>query len=469
LISTRPSISRLAKSGGANSLVFVIRVLTQLTLVPLFISQWGLALYGEWLLLTAVPAYLVLADFGFVDASSNELARKACGDDQVATKKFYSRFAAYFQRWSLVLALIISLSAFNISFVDLLNLQNFTTSEATLVFLVLAITALISQNSLIMLAGLRAQGKYHWGLFLRAISGAVQLIFVALTLFVFDAAPLDIALLMLLISILAFAAEWSLVFRTDMRQHHSPFSKLSEGESMLTYLGMGCEMMLMPLAQAITIQGSVLLVGAMLGPVTVAIFATHRTLARIIATLVIVLVNPLKAEAGLLQKNADRPELSNILTSVARLTFWLAISVSVVLMFTGSWIVNFWTLGEVAFYSSLFALMLLSVVFESLWRAPSAVRTGSNKHRPIAWGYLLFSLLGLMLAQFLAEDYEIVGVAIGVLFIDVTMTFLAIISLKNILVAPLSKYLVSILYPPIKDIRYVFSYLVRLIRNYKSK
>jgi len=59
----------------AGSLGRIINSLTPLVLVPFMIRSWGLHLYGEWLILTAIPTYMMLSpDFGLAGAVVNQMA-----------------------------------------------------------------------------------------------------------------------------------------------------------------------------------------------------------------------------------------------------------------------------------------------------------------------------------------------------------------------------------------------------------
>ncbi|MGD1979698.1 MAG: hypothetical protein PVJ98_09905 [Akkermansiaceae bacterium] len=55
---------------GVGKLLIVAR---HLVLLPVFLSCWGRSLYGEWVVLTSVAAFLELAGFGIGVASGNEM------------------------------------------------------------------------------------------------------------------------------------------------------------------------------------------------------------------------------------------------------------------------------------------------------------------------------------------------------------------------------------------------------------
>ena len=48
-----------------------ITVLQQLLLVPLFISFWNIDTYADWIIISVIPTYLLLANFGLVTYGGN--------------------------------------------------------------------------------------------------------------------------------------------------------------------------------------------------------------------------------------------------------------------------------------------------------------------------------------------------------------------------------------------------------------
>ena len=66
-------LKRIYASLGANLSTQVLTILIQLTAVPIFLSQWSLEQYGQWLMLTAIPTYFALSDFGFLTVIVNKM------------------------------------------------------------------------------------------------------------------------------------------------------------------------------------------------------------------------------------------------------------------------------------------------------------------------------------------------------------------------------------------------------------
>jgi len=57
-------LKRLCQGIGANFLGQIINIVSRILLVPLFLLAWGADIYGEWLLLSSMVAYLSLTEMG---------------------------------------------------------------------------------------------------------------------------------------------------------------------------------------------------------------------------------------------------------------------------------------------------------------------------------------------------------------------------------------------------------------------
>src|SRR5271155_3693072 len=76
-MSTRSLQRRLIAGFGANTFSRLSTTLTQILSVPVFLTHWGTHLYGEWILLNAIPAYFGLSDVGFGSVAGNDMTMLA--------------------------------------------------------------------------------------------------------------------------------------------------------------------------------------------------------------------------------------------------------------------------------------------------------------------------------------------------------------------------------------------------------
>src|ERR1700754_135849 len=65
--------------------------IVQLVQVPVFLHFWSVPLYGEWMIVTAIPSYLNVSNFGFGNVAGNEMSMMtARGDREGALRVFQS-------------------------------------------------------------------------------------------------------------------------------------------------------------------------------------------------------------------------------------------------------------------------------------------------------------------------------------------------------------------------------------------
>ena len=78
---------RIIRGLGAQGFSQLVKVIVRLAEVPLLLSFWGAQLYGEWLMVAAIPAYLSVCDGGFAGAACREMSiRCGSGDRNIANE-----------------------------------------------------------------------------------------------------------------------------------------------------------------------------------------------------------------------------------------------------------------------------------------------------------------------------------------------------------------------------------------------
>lgn len=444
---------RIVLSSGANALGLIARVAQQLLLVPILLSAWSPSLYGEWLMLSAIPVYLSLSDMGFVSAGSNDLARRAQAGVTEEVKDFFADYITVYALFSLSLAVLFSAFAWTLPIPRWLGLQSMPPGEAQIAFVLLALSALVSQNALTLEAGMRAARANHVGFALIAVFALVQIAAVFLTVALFHAGPVGVAMAILATQFGLIVAQSFSLRRLGLPPRWHLFRRPAPGIG--RYFAIGLEYMLFPLAQALVLQGSLLMVGKLFGAVLVTAFSTHRTLTRMVSQVVQLGSAPLRAEAGLLQDAAHRDELRHLVASISRLTFWGSMLLGSVLMLLGPWLFGIWTQGEVVFMPILFALLILATIFEGQWRVAAAPRLGSNRHRPLAWGYLATAIFGLVAMGVWGRSLGMIGMGVVLAGMDMAMLSIALMANRSILGSQVLKSLRETVRFPVAELRQV--------------
>ena len=70
--------SRKISSGfGATAIGPMVTILAQIISVPVFLRSWGPRLYGEWLILSAIPTHIAFSDrSGFGNVAANDMTMR---------------------------------------------------------------------------------------------------------------------------------------------------------------------------------------------------------------------------------------------------------------------------------------------------------------------------------------------------------------------------------------------------------
>jgi O-antigen/teichoic acid export membrane protein len=178
----------------------------------------------------------------------------------------------------------------------------------------------------------------------------------------------------------------------------------------------------LPLAQALNIQGMVLAVGAVLGPLAVVTFSTLRTLTRLALQCVFTVSHAAEPELATAYGAGNEVLLRRLYEQVVRAGLWLALSVAVALSLGGDWIVATWTHGKVAMNSALFHWLLATAVAGPLWYGGLIVLKAANLHVRAAHIYALSAGFAVALAYAaMAETGQLETAGMTLLLIDVAM------------------------------------------------
>src|SRR5580704_14701755 len=71
----------LLRGFGANAVSQLTAMVLQFAAVPIYLSHWGAAKYGIWIVAFTVPNYIALLDIGFATAAGNDMTLAAARGD----------------------------------------------------------------------------------------------------------------------------------------------------------------------------------------------------------------------------------------------------------------------------------------------------------------------------------------------------------------------------------------------------
>ena len=410
---------RILHGLGANAFGQLVTVIVQLAGVPVLLYAWGAQLYGEWLILFAIPAYLSMTDLGFTQSACNEMtARVARGDCAGAVAVFQSIGVLVYVIGVLGLLFTTAVVPW-LPLADWLNFQAMDAGTAQWVLWLLAAQVLVTLPDGVTHAGFRAAGEYALHFCLHSIVRLLQFVGICITALA-GGGPLAAAAVFLGVRALATAAFALLVVRRHRwLRHGTAHARRTE---LRRLLNPAMANMAIPLAQALNIQGMVLVVGALLGPLAVVVFSTLRTLTRLAMQMVMIVAKATEPELAAAHGTGNRYLLRRLFMHALRGGLWLALLAAGGLALFGGRVLELWTNGRVAMDAALFGWLLASAVASVLWFAALTVLKAANCHLRAASVYVLASAAAVGLAAALISSTDsLVSAGLALLVMDASM------------------------------------------------
>jgi O-antigen/teichoic acid export membrane protein len=402
---------------GANTLVFLVSLISQLVLLPILATKWGLDRYGMWILISTVPAYLALGDFGFATAAGNDMTIKVA-------QKNKSGAIDIFQSIYLLSSLTVVLGIFIIIVGFSLIPPNVTSSASIwhvdnkFTLLTMLIYGVVALQGGVFQAGFRCSGNYALGTSLLALTTLVESAATVLVVVLgYDATIVAVTLLGL--RILALLSQ-VLILRVKVPWLPLGFHRASLLQ--LKYLaGSAFAVMVLPLGQAFFLQGTALAVGLAGSPAAVVIFAAVRTLTRTPVQFVNLINYALCPEFTKLAAREEHRQLTFFVFLTAFLSFVAAIGALIILLFSGQEIVKIWSNGRVVVPYDLLVLMSFSMVLHAVWEPLSNLLLSINRQASYTYAFLVTSIITAILTYGLTLMVGISGAGFSIVISDIYM------------------------------------------------
>lgn len=395
---------RLSTGLAAQGYNQAVTIGTQLVSVPILIAAWGVERYGVWLLISAIPAYLALADLGFAQVGGGEMTmRLARGDRDGAVTSYQTTFAMNCVLGLVCFAVVAGFALSPLS--RALIGEAHATWEVQWAIVALAAHVLMTLLRGVIGAGLRSAGQFS---VLVALAATMRLTDTAivLTVAILGGGILDAAT-----GMLAGAAAGMLAVTLWFQRRH-PWLKLgfwhASRASAREMLPSSLHFVGYTLGNLISIQGATIVVGAVLGPAAVALTSTARTLARVGATAANMISHTLQIEyAALFGSGATRP--------FRRLIRWHALAIGamatlylVLMLAFGPLVYGAWTHGKLGTPHLLLSLLAIATFGEMLWTALQTPSIAVNRLRITGRVFFVASCLGLLALGLLSREFSVI-------------------------------------------------------------
>lgn len=385
-------VLKMFTAQGANVGVVLI---TQLVLPPVFLHSYGVARYGEWLVLSASIAYLVNLNFGISTYASNELTilRQRNQIDE------YRRLQSSSIALTLGICLLGVLISAGISLLPLDRLFHFTTmgrAEAgrAAFFLGLGmmchILASYYQN-LFMVIQETHRGVMWWNA--RRLAGTLAVVPPALLHWSFDR-----------LSFVGFIATLVIALATfvdlKLRMRGLPLglqgANWATAKSTLKPSGMFA----MIFGQTyLVFSVPVIILQRLLGPETVVLFTISRTVLGTARQFLSTLTSSIAPEITLTFGSGDRKKLLDIFHYSERVVFAMVPVANLGAFLLAPFLIHFWLHKNGLFDGSIYALMALVSGVMSMREHKQFFQFSTNTHHRLAhimfWGNIAMILVSI--------------------------------------------------------------------------
>jgi O-antigen/teichoic acid export membrane protein len=438
--------SRLTKGAGAEVFSQSVNVLIQVGSIPLFLGAWGITRYGEWVALSAVPAYLTMSDFGFGTVSANEMTMLVgTGNRREALRVLQSTWCLLTAGSLLGLAVLTPL-VLALPVTGLLHIEHLGHGTAALVLLVLSLYVLAGQQTTLVNAGYRCEGNYGVGGFFNGCIRLFEFLIVA-GVVVGGGGPLAAA-----VGYLAGRTVGTLASRVFLRRYspwlrfgvkHADFSTVRRlARPALAFMGL-------PLGDALNLQGTTIMVAAAGGPATLAAFSTIRTLTRFAGQMTGMVNGIVWAEISAAYGARRSHHLRQIYRNACQVSVWLCVGAAVALAAFGPWLLDLWTQNRIQLAPTVFGLLLATMVVRSFWLTSSVVFSATNRHERVALSYAAVNVVALGGAYILTRVFGVNGAAGALLAVEVCMFCLTVSGALGAVADTWSEFLATIARPPV--------------------
>ena len=384
--------------------------------MPILLSCWGAQLYGEWLILLAIPAYLSIGDIGFAGTACKEMTiLSKRSDNKEALQIFQST-------WILLSFLTIGWLAITFLIVSSIHTSSWFPFkilglvEIKTTLLLLISWAMLGFQAILLQGGFWISGYYSKAMYHNSITQLLEFFGIA-AFALCGKGPVFAAFGCLCGRVIGVLLMWYSSYRLNpWLKYGKMFASFKKIRSLFVPAISSTSF---PLSQALNVHGVRLIIGFILGPASLALFVPLRTLSRFSSQIAKIVNRLVEPELAMAFGRNDETLLKLLLIKSCQISIFGFILIFFLLLIFGQWLFPFWTNGKLIMQWPVFLTLVLSGLPNSILQTSLMVPQATNRHMDIA--LLYFVIVGLMtclFSYFGAIYYGIIGVACSILLID---------------------------------------------------
>ncbi len=412
------SVTKGVLSNGAAIVVQkIVRVLDQLLLVPFFLTAWGAAYYGEWLTLTIIPSVLAFSDLGFGSAVSNSFVLAyASGNKQKAANINKSGFGVI--SFSVLLGALFTIVILLIgNRFHLLEKSLIPANEAMIAVTLMIVARLISFYSQLIEGYFRSTHKAALGSLIGSGQNITNLA-VGFSVLYAGCSIVGFAVSQFVVSII-FNLTYFIIGKRLIDLKGYKGNILRSDIKMIATKGMGY--MMTPIWQSIYFQGGTFVVRLALGPESVAIFNTVRTVCRSVNQMFSIINGSIFPDLQYEYGKGNMPTVHRLFRMAVVFSMCIGGIGALLLVFFGLDIYEWWTQSVLTVPMNVWWTFMLGVLFNAIWWTSVVTYRMTNQPYHFAIMSTLMACVSVGASYVLSTYLELWGAAIGAILYDAVM------------------------------------------------
>lgn len=397
----------------------IVRVLDQLLLVPFFLTAWGAAYYGEWLTLSIIPSVLAFSDLGFGSAVCNGFTLSyAEGDKQAAAnlnKSGWIIITGCILLGALLTALLMLLG----DYFDLFNKSLIPAQEAMTAVTLMITARLLSFYTQLVEGYFRSARKAALGSFLGS-GQQIANILIGIVVLLTGYGIVGYATSQLVISVVFnLIYYWVGKRLIDLRGYRGKIVK--SDIRMIFSKGMGY--LMTPIWQSIYFQGGTFVVRLTLGPESVAVFNTVRTVCRSVNQMYSIVNGSIFPDLQYEYGRGNMNTVHRLFRIAIVFSMFIGILGTVFLMIFGLDIYQWWTKSSLPVPMNVWHTFMIGILLNAIWWTSVVTYRMTNQPYHFAIMSTIAASISVAGSYFLSLHLDLWGAALGTILYDIIMMF----------------------------------------------
>lgn len=400
---------RIGLTVAATGLGRIVSVGYNFFLVPILLSSWGIQVYGEWIVLSALASMATLSNVGFIQASLSEMILRISAGEQEEARRVLSTTIVG------LVALVIVVFGLGVVILNMADPQWLFAAKAIPVSDARVVVELSLAGVLLSffpgalsapISAARGAGITQAVMTIAKLGELVSIVVIAL----FHGGPVAVTAMPVLSAVLTSIAFVALIRHLVPWLTISVFQFRRETFRRLLHPSLG-QFLLYASTNIVAIQLPRIVLGHLGGAAVVAVYSVAVTYTRAAKMLTGVLAQSFQVEITRAYGEAKYALTTKLVETICQIGGWLtALAVCGMLIFAGP-LFQLWTRGKIPADFALIAILGVATVTSAYNEGFIYLLMGINRVWAIALGHFAASIVAIAAGTILYPELGVYGLA----------------------------------------------------------